>query len=163
MEFLQVRKFRQSQELPSSLAARQQRQSVLASVGQQAGDPLITGPVILGDLAAVEAASDDPASACPYAEQALDQLGRTWYATGLDCLVEVPKARQQYSDLECVRRLDDRLYGWQNDAQRSPALAATSFSDNSNRVLFASWLSMRCRARQINAGLWRLRPTRLWW
>jgi tetratricopeptide (TPR) repeat protein len=70
--------------------------------------------VILGDLAAVEAANGDPEAACQYAGQALDQLGRTWYATGMDRVIEVRKALHQYADRECVQRLDDRLYGWQN-------------------------------------------------
>jgi tetratricopeptide (TPR) repeat protein len=69
--------------------------------------------VILGDLAAVEAASRNPETACQYAEQALDQLGRTWYATGMDRVLDVRKALQPYADQECVQRLDDRLYGWQ--------------------------------------------------
>jgi hypothetical protein len=69
--------------------------------------------VILGDLAAVEAAGGDPDAACQYAEQALDQLSRTWYATGMDRVVEVRKALDQYADRDCVQRLDDRLYGWQ--------------------------------------------------
>jgi hypothetical protein len=69
--------------------------------------------VILGDLAAVEAASRDPESACRWAEQALDQLSRTWYATGMDRVLDVRKALQPYADQECVQRLDDRLYDWQ--------------------------------------------------
>jgi hypothetical protein len=69
--------------------------------------------VILGDLAAVEAAHGDPEAACQYAEQALDQLGRTWYATGMDLVLEVRKALQQWAGHECVQRLDDHLYGWQ--------------------------------------------------
>ncbi len=40
--------------------------------------------VILGDLAAVEAADGRPEEACRYAAQALDQLAITWYATGMD-------------------------------------------------------------------------------
>lgn len=69
--------------------------------------------VILGDLAAVEAARRDPAASCGYAEQALEQLGRTWYATGMDRVLEVRRALQPWADRECVQRLDDRLYGWQ--------------------------------------------------
>jgi hypothetical protein len=69
--------------------------------------------VILGDLAAVEAASRDPETSCRYAEQALNQLSRTWYATGMDRILEVRKSLQPYSDQECVQQLDDRLYGWQ--------------------------------------------------
>jgi len=69
--------------------------------------------VILGDLAAVEAAQHNPEAACAYAEQALDQLGITWYATGMDRVLEVRKALQPNAELDCVQRLDDRLYGWQ--------------------------------------------------
>jgi tetratricopeptide (TPR) repeat protein len=69
--------------------------------------------VILSDLAAVEAAQGDPEAACRYAEQALDQLGRTWYATGMDRVIEARKALQRWAGQECVQRLDDRLYGWQ--------------------------------------------------
>jgi hypothetical protein len=39
--------------------------------------------IIFGDPAAVEAAQQHPEAACDYAIQALDQLGRTWYATGM--------------------------------------------------------------------------------
>ena len=69
--------------------------------------------VILGDLAAVLAAQRDPEAACHYAEQALDQLSRTWYATGMDRVLEVRKALHLWAEQECVQRLDDRLYGWQ--------------------------------------------------
>ncbi len=69
--------------------------------------------VILGDLAAVLAAQRDPEAACHYAEQALDQLSRTWYATGMDRVLEVRKALHPWAEQECVQRLDDRLYGWQ--------------------------------------------------
>lgn len=69
--------------------------------------------VILGDLAAVEAAQGNPEAACAYAEQALQQLGITWYATGMDRVLEVRKALQQWAELDCVQALDDRLYGWQ--------------------------------------------------
>jgi len=69
--------------------------------------------VILGDLAAVEVALKNPEGACDYAEQALDQLAVTWYATGMDRVNDVRRALQPWADTEAVRRLDDRLYGWQ--------------------------------------------------
>ena len=69
--------------------------------------------VILGDLAAVEAAQHHPEAACAYAGQALDQLGITWYATGMDRVLEVRKALQPHAELHCVQHLDDRLYDWQ--------------------------------------------------
>ncbi len=69
--------------------------------------------VILGDLAAVEAAQRNPEAACDYAEQALQQLAITWYATGMDRILDVRKTLQPWAEQECVQALDDRLYGWQ--------------------------------------------------
>jgi hypothetical protein len=72
-------------------------------------DPSIAGnrgrSVILGDLAAVEAAQHHPEAACDYAIQALDQLGRTWYATGMDRILDVRKTLQPDAGLDCVQRL----------------------------------------------------------
>ncbi|MGV9282106.1 helix-turn-helix domain-containing protein [Streptomyces sp. NPDC003730] len=68
--------------------------------------------VILGDLAAVEAAAGDPDAACGYALRALDQLERTWYAMGMDRVVEVRRALAPHQHERCVRELDDRLYSW---------------------------------------------------
>jgi len=69
--------------------------------------------VILGDLAAVEVARKHPDEACAHAQAALDQLGITWYATGMERIREVRQGLQPWSDTDCVRQLDDRLYGWQ--------------------------------------------------
>ena len=69
--------------------------------------------VILGDLAAVEAAQRNPEAACGYAEQALQQLVITWYATGMDRILDVRNALQPWAGQDCVQALDDRLYGWQ--------------------------------------------------
>ncbi|MGW0996417.1 helix-turn-helix transcriptional regulator [Streptomyces sp. NPDC002520] len=68
--------------------------------------------VILGDLAAVEAAAGNPEAACEYAVRALDQLERTWYAMGMDRVREVRRALAPHQNERCVRDLDDRLYGW---------------------------------------------------
>ena len=69
--------------------------------------------VILGDLAAVEAAQRNPEAACGYAEQTLQQLAITWYATGMDRILDVRKALQPWAEQDCVQALDDQLYGWQ--------------------------------------------------
>ncbi|MCX4451717.1 helix-turn-helix domain-containing protein (plasmid) [Streptomyces sp. NBC_00708] len=68
--------------------------------------------VVYGDLAAVEAASGNPDGACKYALRALDQLEVTWYATGMDRVREVRRALAPHQNEQCVRDLDDRLYGW---------------------------------------------------
>lgn len=68
--------------------------------------------VVLGDLAAVEAAAGHPDEACRYALRALDQLERTWYAMGMDRVREVRRTLAPHQHERCVRELDDRLYGW---------------------------------------------------
>ncbi len=68
--------------------------------------------VVLGDLAAIEAAAKNPEAACARAQEALDQLAITWYATGMDRVRDVRRALHPWADQECVQRLDDRLYSW---------------------------------------------------
>jgi ATP/maltotriose-dependent transcriptional regulator MalT len=68
--------------------------------------------VVLGDLAAVEAADGRPEEACRYAVQALDQLAITWYAMGMDRIREVRRTLAPWQNERCVRDLDDRLYDW---------------------------------------------------
>ncbi|WP_406739862.1 helix-turn-helix transcriptional regulator [Streptomyces atratus] len=68
--------------------------------------------VIYGDLAAVEAAAGNPEQACEYACRALDQLEITWYAMGMDRVREVRRALAPHQHDQCVRDLDERLYGW---------------------------------------------------
>jgi hypothetical protein len=68
--------------------------------------------VVLGDLAAVEAADGKPEEACAYALRALDQLEATWYATGMDRVREVRRELAPWQHEHCVRDLDDRLYRW---------------------------------------------------
>lgn len=69
-------------------------------------------PVYLADLAAVAVKQDDPDRACTLAEQALDQLGRYWYATGMDRVRAVRQSLGKWESRPCVRRLDERLYDW---------------------------------------------------
>lgn len=68
--------------------------------------------VVLGDLAAVEAAEGKPEEACRYAIMALDQLAITWYATGMGRIREVRRTLAPWQSEQCVRSLDDRLYDW---------------------------------------------------
>ncbi|MFI5725408.1 hypothetical protein [Streptomyces cyaneofuscatus] len=68
--------------------------------------------VVLGDLAAVEAAAGQTEAACRYAVLALDQLERTWYATGMDRVREVRQTLVAHQHEQCVRELDERLYDW---------------------------------------------------
>lgn len=68
--------------------------------------------VVLGDLAAVEAAAGQPEAACDYAVQALDLLETHWYATGMERVREVRRELAPWQSEPCVRALDDRLYSW---------------------------------------------------
>jgi hypothetical protein len=68
--------------------------------------------VLLGDLAAVEAADSNPQESCTYAVRALEQLAVTWYATGMERVREVRRALTPWQHEPCLRDLDDRLYDW---------------------------------------------------
>jgi hypothetical protein len=89
--------------------ARETLMGVLDELPEDAGKQRT---VVLGDLAAVEAAAGDPRAACVWANEALDQLAVTWYATGMERIKEVRKALDKWADEECVVDLDDRLYQW---------------------------------------------------
>lgn len=89
--------------------ARETLQGVLERMPLHDGKQRV---VVLGDLAAVEAADENPEAACARAQEALDQLAITWYATGMERIREVRRALQPWADQECVRSLDDRLYEW---------------------------------------------------
>ncbi|RSS80830.1 transcriptional regulator [Streptomyces sp. WAC06614] len=89
--------------------ARETLLDVLESLPQDA-DKQRT--VVLGDLAAVEAAAHDPVAAAAYAVRALELLETHWYATGLERVREVRRALAPWQNEPYVRDLDDRLYGW---------------------------------------------------
>jgi transcriptional regulator with XRE-family HTH domain len=90
----------------------QARETLLGVLEELAPSEEKQTTVILGDLAAVEAAASEPEAACGYALRALDQLERTWYAMGMDRVREVRRALAPHQHEPCVRDLDDRLYGW---------------------------------------------------
>jgi hypothetical protein len=91
----------------------QAKETLTAAVNEATAADDKQRTVILGDLAAVEAAQRNPEAACGYAEQALQQLAITWYATGMDRILNVRKALQPWAEQDCVQALDDQLYGWQ--------------------------------------------------
>lgn len=68
--------------------------------------------VVLADLAAVEAAAGAPEAACAFAVRALEQLETHWYATGMERVRETRRTLAPWQHEQCVRELDDRLYGW---------------------------------------------------
>lgn len=68
--------------------------------------------VVAADLAAVEVAAQDVPAACARAGQALDALAQVWYATAMERIRQVRQSLRPWQDEQCVRDLDDRLYGW---------------------------------------------------
>jgi hypothetical protein len=89
--------------------ARTTLEGVLGQLGPTDGKQRA---VVLGDLAAVEAANRDPEAACARLEEALDQLAATWYAAGMDRVREARRALAPWQDLPAVQQVDDRLYSW---------------------------------------------------
>ncbi len=68
--------------------------------------------IYLADAAAAAVLEKDPEQACRYLEEALDLLGRNWYATALDRIKAVRQTLTQWDSLPSVRSLDERLYDW---------------------------------------------------
>jgi ATP/maltotriose-dependent transcriptional regulator MalT len=91
------------------LPARQTLQEVLDHLPEDAAKQR---SVILGDLAAVAVSEGNAEEACRLAELALDQLARTWYATGMARVRAVGASLSPWESLPCVRMLDERLYDW---------------------------------------------------
>jgi hypothetical protein len=90
-------------------AAKQTLQEVLDRLPE---DSAKQRSVILADLAAVAVSQGNPELACGLAEQALDNLSRHWYATGMDRVRTVRQSLTPWESHSCVRRLDERLYDW---------------------------------------------------
>ena len=90
----------------------QARKTLLGVLGDMPATEDKQRTVVYGDLAAVEAAAGNPEEACDYACRALDQLAVTWYAMGMDRVREVRRSLAPHQNEQCVRDLDDRLYGW---------------------------------------------------
>lgn len=90
-------------------AARETLQGVLDSLPEESEKQR---SVILADLAAVEVASNNPEEACRLAEMAMDQLSRTWYATGMARVRSVRESLAEWESTSAVRHLDERLYDW---------------------------------------------------
>ncbi|WP_406324351.1 multiprotein-bridging factor 1 family protein [Streptomyces sp. NBC_01637] len=90
----------------------QARKTLLGVLGDMPATEDKQRTVVYGDLAVVEAAAGNPEEACDYACRALDQLAVTWYAMGMDRVREVRRSLAPHQNEQCVRDLDDRLYGW---------------------------------------------------
>ena len=68
--------------------------------------------VILADLAAVNVAAEEVEDACRHLNEALDQLGLTWYSAAMERVRDVRRLLHPWRDRPSVRDLDDRIYSW---------------------------------------------------
>lgn len=91
---------------------RRARQTLSDVLAQLPDADVKQRPVVAADLAAVEVAAQDVPAACDRARQALDALAEVWYATGMERIRQVRRSLRPWQEEQCVRDLDDRLYGW---------------------------------------------------
>ena len=89
--------------------ARETLQHVLDNLPEEA---VKQRSVILADLGAVAVSEGNPEEACRLAEMALDQLSRSWYATGMARVRAVRESLSEWESLPAVRGLDEKLYDW---------------------------------------------------
>ena len=107
-----LRAFKGNTQLAAGRHA-QARDSLSAALEALRSDEGKQRAVILGDLGAIEAAQGRYGAACDHIHKALDQLGTTWYATGMERIRAVRHDLQPWADTDEVRNVDDRLYSWQ--------------------------------------------------
>lgn len=89
--------------------ARETLEQVLAELPEES---VKQRTVYLADIAAAAVLEHNPEAACSYLEDALDLLGRNWYATAMDRVKAVRQSLREWDSLPAVRALDDRLYDW---------------------------------------------------
>jgi transcriptional regulator with XRE-family HTH domain len=89
--------------------ARETLQHVLDNLPEEA---VKQRSVILADLGAVAVSEGKPEEACRLAEMALDQLSRSWYATGMARVRAVRESLSEWESRPAVRGLDEKLYDW---------------------------------------------------
>ncbi|WP_228539780.1 hypothetical protein [Nocardia sp. XZ_19_385] len=89
--------------------ARETLEQVLRDLPE---DAIKQRAVYLADLAAAAVLESNPDQACQHLEEALDILGKNWYATAMDRIKVVRQSLRQWDSLPAVRTLDERLYDW---------------------------------------------------
>ncbi|WP_280256181.1 hypothetical protein [Nocardia abscessus] len=109
---------------PVRLAGFKGNTLILAGRGREAGETLEQvlsdlpeedakqRSIYLADAAAAAVLEKNPEQACRYLEEALELLGRHWYATALHRIKAVRQTLTQWDSLPSVRSLDERLYDW---------------------------------------------------
>jgi tetratricopeptide (TPR) repeat protein len=89
--------------------ARETLEQVLSNLPD---DAVKQRSIYLADIAAASVLEGKPEQACAYLEEALNIVGKHWYATALDRIKAVRQTLRQWDSLPEVRALDERLYDW---------------------------------------------------
>ncbi|MFC9433993.1 XRE family transcriptional regulator [Nocardia sp. NPDC057030] len=92
--------------------AREARETLEQVLAELPEDAIKQRSIYLADIAAAAILEKNPEQACSYLEQALDLLGRNWYATAMERIKVVRQTLRQWDSLPQVRALDERLYDW---------------------------------------------------
>jgi hypothetical protein len=91
---------------------RRARETLTAAIAELPAIDSKQRAVMLADLAAIEVAAESVPEACRHLGSALDELDRTWYSVAMDRIRDVRRQLHRWQDDDCVRDLDDRLFGW---------------------------------------------------
>ncbi|BCK53396.1 transcriptional regulator [Nocardia wallacei] len=91
---------------------REAREALERVLSDLPDDSIKQRSIYLADLAAASALEANPEQACTHLEEALDILGRNWYATAMERIKAVRQTLRQWDSLPAVRSLDNRLYDW---------------------------------------------------
>ncbi len=89
--------------------ARETLERVLADLPEES---IKQRTIYLADIAAAAVLERNPEQACTHLEEALDLLGRNWYATAMERVKAVRQSLREWDSVPAVRNLDDRLYDW---------------------------------------------------
>ncbi|MFI5779401.1 XRE family transcriptional regulator [Nocardia sp. NPDC051570] len=96
---------------------REARETLEQALADLSEESVKQRSIYLADLAAAWVLEQDPEQACAYLEQALEVLGRNWYATAMDRVKSVRQSLREWDSLPKVRALDDNLYNWHTTVQ----------------------------------------------
>lgn len=91
---------------------REAREALTQALADLPPESLKQRTIYLADAAAASALESDPQRACDYLGEALELLGRSWYATGMERVREVRQSLVPWDSLPEVRDLDGKLYDW---------------------------------------------------
>ena len=98
---------------------REARQALEQALNELPEESIKQRTIYLADIAAAAVLERTPEAACEYLKEALDLLGKNWYATAMDRVKSVRQSLREWDSLPAVRALDDRLYEWHTTVNSS--------------------------------------------